>query len=164
MTLSTPSGGSTAASLDPVKLDAFMQRFVGDLGAAMSASLVVLGDKLGLYRAMDAAGHPMSPAELAARTDTDERYVREWLSAQAAAGYVEYHADAGLFGLSPEQAFALAKEDSPAYIPGAFQIVSAMVKDEHKIAEAFRLFTLPLLKGAPNDQTDCTGFHASPIN
>jgi SAM-dependent methyltransferase len=138
MTLSTPSSGSTTASLDPAKLDDFMQRFVGDLGAAMSASLVVLGDRLGLYRAMDAAGHPLSPAELAAMTNTDERYVREWLSAQAAAGYVEYHADVGLFGLSPEQAFALAKEDSPAYVPGAFQIVSAMVKDEHKIEEAFR--------------------------
>jgi SAM-dependent methyltransferase len=138
MTLSTPSSGSAAALLDPAKLDVFMQRFVGDLGAAMNASLVVLGDQLGLYRAMDAAGHPLSPAELAARTNTDERYVREWLSAQAASGYVEYHADTGSFGLSPEQAFALAREDSPAYIPGAFQMVSAMVKDEHKIAEAFR--------------------------
>jgi SAM-dependent methyltransferase len=138
MTIPTTPSGSTAASLDPAKLDVFMQQFVGDLGAAMSASLVVLGDKLGLYRAMDVAGHPLSPAELAAMTDTDERYVREWLSAQAASGYVEYHADAGLFGLSPEQAFALAKEDSPAYIPGAFQMVAAMVKDEHKIAEAFR--------------------------
>jgi SAM-dependent methyltransferase len=138
MATSPSSSSLSMASLDPAKLDAFMQRFVGDLGAAMSASLVVLGDKLGLYRAMDTAGHPLSSAELAAMTDTDERYVREWLSAQAAAGYVEYHADVGLFGLSPEQAFALAKEDSPAYIPGAFQIVSAMVKDEHKIAEAFR--------------------------
>jgi SAM-dependent methyltransferase len=138
MTPSAISSGSAAASLDLAKLDVFMQRFVGDLGAAMSASLVVLGDRLGLYRAMDTAGHPVSPAELAALTNTDERYVREWLSAQAASGYVEYHAESGAFGLSPEQAFALAKEDSPAYIPGAFQIVSAMVKDEHKIEEAFR--------------------------
>src|SRR5271156_623659 len=127
MTISTPSSGSKAASLDLAKLDVFMQRFVGDLGAAMSASLVVLGDRLGLYRAMDAAGHPLSPAEVAAMTNTDERYVREWLSGQAASGYVEYHAEDGRFGLSPEQAFALAKEDSPAYIPGAFHMVAAMV-------------------------------------
>ncbi|HWZ50582.1 MAG TPA: class I SAM-dependent methyltransferase [Granulicella sp.] len=137
-TASATPQAATAASVDPVKLEEFMQRFVGDLGAAMSASLVVLGDELGLYRAMDAAGHPVSSAELAAMTDTDERYVREWLSAQAAAGYVQYQADVRLFSLSPEQAFALAQEDSPAYIPGAFQIASAMVKDEHKIAEAFR--------------------------
>jgi 2-polyprenyl-3-methyl-5-hydroxy-6-metoxy-1,4-benzoquinol methylase len=120
------------------KLDAFMQRFVGDLGAAMSASLVILGDQLGLYRAMDTAGHPVTPKELASMTATDERYVREWLSAQAAGGYVEYDAKTQTFNLSPEQAFALAKEDSPAYIPGAFQIVSAMIKDEHKVTEAFR--------------------------
>jgi len=126
------------ASVDPAKLDAFLQQFVGDLGAAMSASLVVLGDKLGLYRALDTAGHSLTPAELAAMTDTDERYVREWLSAQAAAGYVQYDAAAGRFSLSPEQAFALAKEDSPAYIPGAFQMVQAMAKDEYKIEEAFR--------------------------
>ena len=115
-----------------------MQQFVGDLGAAMSASLVVLGDKLGLYRALDRAGHPLTPAELAAMTDTDERYVREWLSAQAAAGYIQYDAAAERFSLSPEQAFALAREDSPAYIPGAFQMVQAMAKDEYKIEEAFR--------------------------
>lgn len=124
--------------IDPAKLDEFMQKFVGDLGAAMSASLVLLGDQLGLYRAMDTAGHPLTPAELASMTATDERYIREWLSAQAASGYVQYHPATRQFSLSPEQAFALAREDSPAYIPGAFQIVSAMIKDEHKVTEAFR--------------------------
>jgi SAM-dependent methyltransferase len=132
------SNHSSSASIDPAKLDEFMQKFVGDLGAAMSASLVLLGDQLGLYRAMDTAGHAVTPAELASLTATDERYVREWLSAQAAAGYVQYHPDSRQFSLSPEQAFALAQEDSPAYIPGAFQIVSAMIKDEHKVTEAFR--------------------------
>jgi SAM-dependent methyltransferase len=139
MTTSDSSRPLPSASLDPVKLDEFMQKFVGDLGAALSASLVVLGDQLGLYRALDAAQKPLSSMELAQMTATDERYVREWLSAQAAAGYIQYHPDSGSFSLSPEQAFALAKEDSPAYIPGAFQIVSAIAKDEHKITEAFRL-------------------------
>ncbi len=124
--------------IDPAKLDEFMQKFVGDLGAAMSASLVLLGDQLGLYRAMDTAGPPLTPAKLASMTATDECYLREWLSAQAASGYVQYHPATRQFSLSPEQAFALAREDSPAYLPGAFQIVSAMIKDEHKVTEAFR--------------------------
>ena len=121
-----------APKIDMQELDKFMQKFVGDLGASMSAVLVLVGDQLGLYRAMDAAGHPISAAELAALTATEERYVREWLNAMAAAGYVRYHEENHHFSLSPEQAFALAQEDSPAYIPGAFQIVSSMFKDEHK--------------------------------
>src|SRR5450631_2496545 len=132
------SNPSPSAPIDPAKLDELMQKFVGDLGAAMSVPLVLLGDQLGLYRAMDTAGHAVTPDELASLTATDERYVREWLSAQAAAGYVLYHPETRQFSLSPEQAFALAREDSPAYIPGAFQIVSAMIKDEHKVTEAFR--------------------------
>jgi SAM-dependent methyltransferase len=124
--------------VDPHKLDEFMGRFVSDFGAALSSALVLIGDQLGLYKAMDNAGHPVNSAELAAMTATDERYVREWLCAQAAAGYVEYDSESRLFSLSPEQAFALAQEDSPAYIPGAFQIVSACIKDEHKVTEAFR--------------------------
>jgi 2-polyprenyl-3-methyl-5-hydroxy-6-metoxy-1,4-benzoquinol methylase len=127
-----------AQEVDSRKLDEFMQRFVGDLGAALSAALVLLGDQLGLYKAMYHAGRPVTPGELAALTATEERYVREWLCAQAAAGYVEYHEDSGRFGMTPEQAFALAQEDSPAYIPGAFQIASAVIKDAHKVAEAFR--------------------------
>ncbi len=124
--------------IDPKKLEEFMGKFVTDLGAAMSAALVLIGDQLGLYRSMDSAGHPVTPAELGAMTSTDERYVREWLSAQAAAGYVQYDEKTDKFSLTPEQAFALAQEDSPAYIPGAFQIVSAVIKDEHKVTEAFR--------------------------
>jgi hypothetical protein len=93
------------------------------MGAAMHATLVLIEDKLGLYRAMAGAG-PLTPAELATRTKTDERYVREWLNANAASGYVSYDAATRRYELPPEQAFALTVEDSPAVLPGAFQIIS----------------------------------------
>jgi SAM-dependent methyltransferase len=127
---------TTAQPIDQVKLDEFMGRFVGDLGAAMSAALVVIGDRLGLYRAM-ADGEPMSPEELAQRTGTDARYVKEWLSNQAAGGYVSYDPGSGMFWLAPEQSLALAQEGSPAFVPGAFQLATALTKDEEKIAQAF---------------------------
>jgi SAM-dependent methyltransferase len=127
---------ATMQAIDQARLDEFMGRFVGDLGAALSAALVVIGDRLGLYRAM-ADGEPVSAAELAARTETDERYVREWLSNQAAGGYVSYDAERGEFFLSPEQSLALAQEGSPAFVPGAFQLATALVKDEEKIERAF---------------------------
>jgi SAM-dependent methyltransferase len=126
-----------ATQIDQAKLDAFMGQFVGDLGAALSVATVLTGDRLGLYKAM-ADGEPTTSAELAARTATDERYVREWLSSQAASGYVAYDAATQSFTLPPEQAMALAQEDSPAFIPGAFQLAAALIKDEPKIAEAFR--------------------------
>src|SRR5262249_37285391 len=110
---------------------------VGELGAAMNAALVIVGERLGLYKAMAGAG-PLSSAELAQKTGTDERYVREWMSAQAAGGYLTYDPAAKKFTLPNEQAFALAVEDSPAYMPGAFHIVSAILKDEPKLTEAFR--------------------------
>jgi 2-polyprenyl-3-methyl-5-hydroxy-6-metoxy-1,4-benzoquinol methylase len=123
--------------VDQDKLNQFLGQFVGELGSAMNAALVLIGDKLGLYKAMAGAG-PMTPADLAKKTSTDERYVREWLSAQAAGGYVTYDAASQKFTLPPEQAFALADENSPAYLPGAFHIVSAVMKDEPKLTEAFR--------------------------
>src|SRR5580704_10339943 len=128
---------TTEANVDQAKLDEFMGRFVDDLGAAQSAALVVIGDKLGLYRAM-ADGEPVTAEELARRTGTDARYVREWLSNQAAGGYVSYDPGQETFSLLPEQAFALAQEGSPAFVPGAFQLATALVKDEPKITEAFR--------------------------
>jgi SAM-dependent methyltransferase len=128
---------TTTQPIDQQKLDEFMGGFVADLGAALSAALVVIGDKLGLYRAMG-DGRPVSPEELAGRTKTDPRYVREWLSNQAAGGYVTYDAATREFRLTPEQAFALAQEGSPAFVPGAFQLATALVKDEPKITEAFR--------------------------
>src|SRR6266567_377720 len=107
--------------VNPGKLEQFMGQVVGELGSAMNAALVLIGDKLGLYKAMAGAG-PMTPAELAKKTSTDERYVREWLSAQAAGGYITYDASSQKFTLPPEQAFVLADETSPAYFPGAFHI------------------------------------------
>ncbi len=127
----------SATGIDEAKLEQFMEQFVGDLGAAITAPLVLIGDKLGLYRAM-ADGQPLTPSELAQRTDCHERYIREWLCQQAASGYVEYDPSDGTFRLPPEQAMALADEDSPAFIPGAFQLVAAVVKDEPHIAERFR--------------------------
>ncbi|MDQ6732291.1 MAG: methyltransferase domain-containing protein [Actinomycetota bacterium] len=124
-------------AIDENKLEAFMGRFVQDLGAALSVATVMIGDKLGLYKAM-AGGEPVAPAELAQRTGTDERYVREWLASQAASGYVTYDPDSERFALPPEQALALAQDDSPAFIPGAFQLAAALIKDEPTITEAFR--------------------------
>jgi 2-polyprenyl-3-methyl-5-hydroxy-6-metoxy-1,4-benzoquinol methylase len=123
--------------IDEAKLEQFMGQFVGDLGAAMTAPLVLIGDKLGLYKAM-ADGEPITSQQLAERTSCHERYIREWLCQQAASGYVEYDAADATFRLPPEQAMALADEDSPAFIPGAFQLVAAVVKDEPHITERFR--------------------------
>jgi len=128
---------TTAQTIDEAKLNEFMGRFVGDLGAALSAALVVIGDRLGLYRAM-ADGQPVTPEKLAGRTGTDPRYVREWLSNQAAGGYVSYEAGGQRFFLTPEQSLALAQEGSPAFVPGAFQLATSLIKDEEKIAHAFQ--------------------------
>ena len=107
-------------AVDMDKLNNFIGQFVGDLGAAVHAGMVVLGEKLGLYKAL--AKQPMTSAELAAKTSTDERYVREWLASQAAGGYVTYNEATRNFSLTEEQAFALANEDGPAYLPGAFEL------------------------------------------
>src|SRR5580765_1944612 len=104
-------------AIDEAELNAFMGRFVGDLGATINAVTVVVGDKLGLYRALDEAG-PSTSDQLAQRTGTTERYVREWLRGQAAGGYVTYDPDAGTYGLSELQAFTLADETSPAFVVG----------------------------------------------
>jgi SAM-dependent methyltransferase len=125
----------TTTTIDQTKLEAFIHQFVGDLGATVQAAGVVIGDKLGLYRAL-ADGGPATPAELAGRTGTQARYVAEWLAGQAAGGYVTY--GDGVYALSPEQAFALADESSPAFVPGAFQLALASLRDEPRIAEAFR--------------------------
>jgi SAM-dependent methyltransferase len=123
--------------IDQGKLEKFMGQALGELGAGLNAALVIVGDKLGLYKAMAGAG-PMSSAELAQKTGTSERYVREWLYAQAAGGFVTYDATTGRFALPDEHALALAVEDSPAYLPGAYQIIAAVLKDEPRITEAFR--------------------------
>ena len=105
-------------AINEAKLHEFMGRAVGDIGAAMSATLVLIGDKLGLYKAMAHAG-PMTSAELAKKTGAAERYLREWLANQAAGGYVTYEPATGKYTLPEEQAFALADEGSPAFIQGA---------------------------------------------
>jgi len=124
-------------AIDESKLNAFIGQAVQDMGAAMHAALVVVGDKLGLYKAMAGAG-PLTPAQLAKKTSTDERYVREWLNANAASGYIAYDAATKTYTLPPEQALALAVEDSPAFLPGAFQVIGAIMRDEPKITDAFR--------------------------
>jgi SAM-dependent methyltransferase len=123
--------------IDEAKLQAFMGKMVGDLGAAMGAALILVGDKLGLYKAVAAAG-PITSDELAKRTGTDERYVREWLAAQAAAGYIEYDPAAQRYWMTPEQELVFAVEGSPVFVPGAFEIVSSTLRDEPKITQAFR--------------------------
>src|SRR5579872_7361681 len=127
---------TSAPALDMDKLNAFIGQFVTDLGAAVHAGMVVIGEKLGLYKAL--AGHPMSSAELAAKTKTDERYVRAWLASQAAGGYVTYDEKTSQFSLNAEQAFTLAMEDSPAYLPGAFELALGSLAAVPRIAESFR--------------------------
>ena len=127
----------TSIPFDESKLNEFMGRAVTDMGAAIHAVMILLGDRLGLYKAM-ADSRPITPAELAQRTGTHERYVREWLNASAASGYVTYTAASKTYTLPPEQALALAVEDSPVFLPGIFQILSACFHDSPKIEEAFR--------------------------
>src|SRR5579872_807016 len=123
--------------LDQVKLNEFVGKFVADFGAALHAPTIILGEKLGLYKAMAGAGE-LSPQELASKTGTKERYVREWLASQAAAGYAMYDPKTGKYWLTAEQVFTLADDTSPAYLPGAFYIASAIFRDEPKVVDAFR--------------------------
>src|ERR1700735_211762 len=125
-----------AAEINMDRLNAFLGKFVGDLGASVHAGMVVIGEKLGLYKAL--AGGPVSSAELAKKTGPDERYLREWLASQAAGGYVTYDEATHRFSLTPEQAFTLAAEDSPAYLPGAFELALGSLAAVPRIAESFR--------------------------
>jgi SAM-dependent methyltransferase len=124
-------------AIDADKLMAFVHRAVDEVGATLNSALVVMGDKLGLYRALAGAG-PLSPAELAERSGADERYLREWLNAQAAGGYVDYDPASGRYTLPLEHAVALTDEESPAYLPGFFQIAVGSVLDSPRITEASR--------------------------
>jgi SAM-dependent methyltransferase len=125
------------AAVDFDKLMGFVFRAVDEIGATLNTALVVMGDRLGLYRALGGAG-PLTSVELAERTGTAERYVREWLNAQAAGGYVEYDPDSGRYTLPAEHAVALTDESSPAYLPGFFQIALGSVVDSPRITEAAR--------------------------
>jgi hypothetical protein len=123
-------------ALDMTKLNAFIGQFVTDYGAAVHTGMVVLGEELGLYKAL--AQGPMSSAQLAAKTKTDEPYLREWLSSQAAGGYVTYDDRTDKFQLNAEQAFTLADEDSPAYLPGAFELALGTLAAVPRMTESFR--------------------------
>ncbi len=127
----------TQPAIDETKLNEFVGRFAGDLGAVLHAATVLIGDKLGLYEAM-ANGEPVTARELADRTGIDERYMREWLSAQAASGYVEYDPATDRFRLPAEQAFALTNEHNPLFVPGGLQVAASTIKDADTLAEAIR--------------------------
>jgi 2-polyprenyl-3-methyl-5-hydroxy-6-metoxy-1,4-benzoquinol methylase len=121
--------------MDEAKLQEFMGRLVGDMGGAAIMASVIVGEELGIYRAM-ADGKPLSPEEVAAKTHCNARLIREWLSAQAASGYLEH--DNGLFRLPPEQAMALANEDSPVFVAGGAVVLASMYLDKDKIIKAMR--------------------------
>jgi SAM-dependent methyltransferase len=127
----------SAAEVDPTRLEAFMGQAVTDMGAVISAPLMVIGERLGLYRAMAGAG-PLTSEQLAERAGVAERSVREWLRNQAAGGYVEYDAGADAYELSPEQAAALADEESPFYLLGAYELIASLYADEKEITAHFR--------------------------
>jgi SAM-dependent methyltransferase len=124
-------------AIDGEKLEQFVFRAVDEVGATLNSALVVMGDKLGLYKALAGAG-ALTPVELARRTGVAERYVREWLNAQAAGGYVEYDGATGTYTLPPEQAVALSDETSPAFLPGFFQVALGSVIDSPRVTEAAR--------------------------
>ncbi|MGH3983402.1 MAG: class I SAM-dependent methyltransferase [Pseudonocardiaceae bacterium] len=126
-------------AIDQDKLNDFLGRFLGDLGATMAAGNIVVGHRLGLYRALVAG--PATPEELATRTETDPRYVTEWLRGQAAGGYVTYQPETGSYGLSEEQAFALADPSGAVYAPGAFVLALGALRAESQITESFRTGT-----------------------
>jgi SAM-dependent methyltransferase len=126
-----------AREINPDAMNALLGRAVQDMGAALQAPLILIGDRLGFYRAM-ADGEPVTPAELAKRTGTAERYVREWLNANAAGQLVQYDAEKGTYFMTPEQAMAMAVDDSPVHLPGFYHLVAAVMKDEEKLTEIYR--------------------------
>ena len=123
--------------VDETKLNAFMDKILGDIGGAFSVPMVRMGDKFGLYKALNEQG-PMTPGELAAKTNVAERYAREWLSQQAASGYLEYDPATGKFTLPPEQAMVFAEPDSPVYLQAAFDMVAVMLENQALVEPAFR--------------------------
>ena len=124
-------------AINEQKLHELLGKGISDFGATFHAALIAIGDKLGLYKAL-AAGGAQTPAELAKRTGTTERYVREWLCSQAAGGYVTYDPASGKFSLSEEQAFALADDNSPAFLPGAFQVALGAIQAKEQLEERFK--------------------------
>jgi SAM-dependent methyltransferase len=124
-------------AVDETKLMQFVGQMLGDLGGALSVPLVRIGDRLGLYKALHADG-PMTPAELATKANVAERYAREWLSHQAASGYLTYESKTGKFTLPPEQAMVFAVPDSPVYLQGGFDLAVTMMENQALLEPAFR--------------------------
>lgn len=124
-------------AIDEQRLDEFVGRFAGDLGAVFHAATILVGDQLGLYAAMSDS-RPVTPEQLADRTGCDERYLAEWLAAQAASGYAEYDPATQTFRLTEEQAFALASPDNPLFAPGGMQVAASTIADVGLIADAIR--------------------------
>src|SRR6202521_5350134 len=125
------------AMLDEAKLQLFIQKMLGDLGGATSVALVRIGHSLGLYKTLERAG-PMTSAEFASKANIGERYAREWLSHQAASGYIRYAPTHGTFELPPEQAMVFANEDSPVFMMGAFDAAAAMIENHAEVGAAFK--------------------------
>jgi 2-polyprenyl-3-methyl-5-hydroxy-6-metoxy-1,4-benzoquinol methylase len=124
-------------AVDQQKLHEFVGKFLGDVGAALNGPAVLIGEQLGLYKALAASG-PSTSQGLAEKAGIPERYAREWLAGQAASGFVEFDAQGGRYWMTPEQTFALTVEDNPVYIPGVYYTIASVYKDERKIAEAIR--------------------------
>ena len=135
--ISMATDAAATSAIDQEKMQELLGRVVGDFGATASAALVVIGDRLGLYKALANYG-PLTSAALAERTDTSERYVREWLINQGAGGYVQYDPTSGMYSLTPEQVAALADDTNPLFVAGGFELFISLVKDEEHIGEAFR--------------------------
>lgn len=123
--------------IDKSKLDKFMMRAVEDMASSLGAMMIILGDRLGLYKVMAKTG-PITSDSLSTNTNTSERYIREWLASQAAAGYVSYNPADRKYSLSPENAMVLADENSPYYIMGSYQILRSIFKDEDKFVDLFK--------------------------
>ncbi|HQU92619.1 MAG TPA: class I SAM-dependent methyltransferase [Pyrinomonadaceae bacterium] len=124
--------------LNEDKLNALLGKFVGDLGATMHAGSIVIGEKLGLYKAMATPDERVTAAELAKRTNTNERYVREWLNANAASGYIEYDADRDAYYMTPEQSFVMTNEENAAYLPGAFILATSALRAVPTLVDRFK--------------------------
>ena len=129
---------TNSGKIDEQKLHDFMLKAIGDIASTISAMLVIIGDRLGLYKAMAEPGQPITSEELAKKTNTNERLIREWLANQAAGGYITYDASNRKYSLPPEQIMALADENSPVYIHGAYQAIRSYFKDEDKFVEMFK--------------------------
>lgn len=131
-------GNTNSGKIDEQKLNDFMLKAIGDISSTVSAVLVIIGNRLGLYKSMAESAQSVTSVELAKRTNTNERLVREWLANQAAGGYIRYDPSTGKYSLPPEQAMALADENRPVYIHGAYQAIRSYFKDEDKFVEMFK--------------------------